>query len=118
MAAAIKEKHAGKKIIVSVDVLQRLSGGSLRLHAYEKLLCDNQSLVVSNVAESSSANPNLTDGPRRRTSSIIATIGVSGVVLIDRVIRNNSRPQDEETTSREMRDAAEKLNEKIEGAVD
>ena len=46
MAAAIKEKHRGKKIIVSVDVLQRLSGGSLRMYAYEKLLTDNHSLLM------------------------------------------------------------------------
>jgi trehalose-6-phosphate synthase len=30
MAEAIRAKHAGKKIIASVDVVQRLSGGALR----------------------------------------------------------------------------------------
>lgn len=39
-AAALRAKHAGKKIIVGVDVCQRLSGGALKLAAFEKLLTD------------------------------------------------------------------------------
>jgi trehalose-6-phosphate synthase len=40
MARAIKAKYHDKKIIVGVDVCQRLSGGSLKLAAFEKLLTD------------------------------------------------------------------------------
>ena len=36
-------RYAGKKIIVGVDVCQRLSGGSLKLAAYEQLLTDYSS---------------------------------------------------------------------------
>ena len=46
MAAAIREKYQGKRIIVSVDDCSRLAGGSLRMYAYEKLLSDNHSLIL------------------------------------------------------------------------
>lgn len=39
-ARKLKEKHNGKKIIVGIDVCQRLSGGALKLAAMDKLLTD------------------------------------------------------------------------------
>ena len=39
-AAEIRERHKGKKIIVGVDVCHRLSGVSLKLAAFDKLLTD------------------------------------------------------------------------------
>ena len=42
IAKELKEKYKGKKIIVSVDNCQRLSGGSLRMTAFEKLLEDQR----------------------------------------------------------------------------
>jgi len=39
-----RRKYAGKKIVVGVDVCQRLSGGILKLAAYEKLLVDNSNI--------------------------------------------------------------------------
>ena len=104
MAETIKKKHGGKRIIVCVDVLQRLSGGHLRMHAYEKLLSDNHNLLVVSREEG------LGEEKAGDTSS--------KVVLIERAIRNNARPQDEENTSIEMRAAVEHINSKVSGAVD
>jgi trehalose-6-phosphate synthase len=42
LAKNLREKYRGKKIIVSVDNCQRLSGGSLRMTAFEKLLEDQR----------------------------------------------------------------------------
>jgi trehalose 6-phosphate synthase/phosphatase len=39
-AAALQSKHEGRTIIAGVDVAQRLSGISLKLEAYERLLTD------------------------------------------------------------------------------
>ena len=39
-AAALQRKHAGRTIIAGIDVAQRLSGISLKLQAYERLLTD------------------------------------------------------------------------------
>ena len=36
-------RHGNKRIIVGVDVCQRLSGGTLKLLAYEKFLVDHAS---------------------------------------------------------------------------
>jgi len=40
-AAALRAKHAGRKIIVGVDNAQYLSGIGLKLNAYERLLADS-----------------------------------------------------------------------------
>eukprot|EP01038_Epipyxis_sp_PR26KG_P011996 gene11996-16059_t len=40
IAAELKEKYKNKKIIVGVDICQRLSGGALKLAAFDKLLSD------------------------------------------------------------------------------
>lgn len=39
-AAALQEKHKGRSIIAGIDVAQRLSGISLKLEAFERLLSD------------------------------------------------------------------------------
>ncbi|KAL7488757.1 hypothetical protein ACHAW6_014361 [Cyclotella cf. meneghiniana] len=39
-AAALQQKHAGRTIIAGIDVAQRLSGISLKLQAFERLLTD------------------------------------------------------------------------------
>ena len=36
----IRAKYHGKKIIAGVDICQRLSGGALKMAAFEKLLVD------------------------------------------------------------------------------
>lgn len=56
-AMEIRKKYAGKKIIVGVDVCQRLSGGSLKLAAYEKLLNDYSSTVGTVVLIQKSIRP-------------------------------------------------------------
>jgi len=48
-AEALRAKHAGKKIIVGLDVCQRLSGGALKLAAFEKLLTDYTNAMGSAV---------------------------------------------------------------------
>jgi hypothetical protein len=40
ITADIKAKHKGKRIIVGIDMCQRLSGLALKLAAFEKLLTD------------------------------------------------------------------------------
>ena len=57
-AMEIRKKYAGKKIIVAVDVCQRLSGGSLKFAAYEKLLNDYSSTVGNVVLIQKSIRPN------------------------------------------------------------
>ena len=48
LAEELKAKYEGKKIVVGVDPCDRLSGGSLKLAAFEKLLTDysNASVVL------------------------------------------------------------------------
>ena len=48
-AAALRAKHAGQKIIVGVDACQRLSGGALKMAAFEKLLTDYTNAMGSAV---------------------------------------------------------------------
>ena len=110
MANEIRQKHAGKKIIVSVDVAQRLSGGSLRYLAFETLLTDNRNLIRVQAEESRPVSKKMVN----RQSMLPAT----KVVLIDRAICNNSRPEDEKTTTTEMREMVNHINEKFDGAVD
>ncbi len=40
MTREIRERHKGRKIVAGIDVCQRLSGGALKLAAFEKLLTD------------------------------------------------------------------------------
>ena len=47
MATALRDKHAGKKIVVSVDPCQRLAGGALRLAAMDQFFSDNNSMKSS-----------------------------------------------------------------------
>ena len=110
MADAIRKKHAGKKIIVSVDVAQRLSGGSLRYLAFEALLTDNQNLVEVQAAESRPISKGLV----QRQSILPGT----KVVLVDRAICNNSRPEDEKATKAEVKESIEHIHEKFDGAID
>jgi trehalose 6-phosphate synthase/phosphatase len=110
MADAIRQKHAGKKIIVSVDVAQRLSGSSLRYLAYETLLTDNQNLIQVSAEESRPPTRTLI----KRNSLAPGT----KVVLIERAICNNARPDDQKATLTEAKDFIRHINEKFDGAVD
>lgn len=57
-AEELKKTYKGRKIIVGVDVCQRLSGGSLKLAAYEKLLTDYPNLLGRVVLVQKSLRPN------------------------------------------------------------
>lgn len=82
-AAALRQKYAGKKIIASVEVCQRLSGGIFKLAGLECFLDD------------------VWEEARRLD-----------VVLVIRCIRTSSRLDDEKRTSEELRATANRLNEK------
>jgi trehalose 6-phosphate synthase/phosphatase len=81
------KKYAGKKIILGIDVCQRLSGIALKMFAMEKLFSDY-------------------------FSNQVGTTNNSGIVLIQRNIRQGSRLQDEETTANDIRKLAGLLNTK------
>jgi trehalose 6-phosphate synthase/phosphatase len=55
--AELKAKYAGKKIIAGIDMCQRLSGGSLKLAAFDKLLCDYSNAMGSVVLVQKSLRP-------------------------------------------------------------
>ena len=80
MAQALRRKYAGRKIVVGVDVCQRLSGVALKLAAFDKLLSDSSYGA---------------DGR---------------VVLLQRCVRGCGRPGDEETTGAELRKMAADIN--------
>jgi trehalose 6-phosphate synthase/phosphatase len=101
MTDAIKAKHAGKKIIASVDVVQRLSGGSLRMNAFEKFLNDNMSLLECPI-----------------TGSADEEHVQSKVVLVQKAIRTSARAEDEELSLSELQKMTDAINSKISGAVD
>lgn len=81
-AQLIKDKYKGRKIILGIDVCQRLSGIALKLAGYEKLLSEY------NTAEK------------------------KGLVLIQRAIRQGSRVEDETVTSSDIRGISADLNRK------
>jgi trehalose 6-phosphate synthase/phosphatase len=81
MADEIRQKHLGKKIIVGVDICQRLSGCALKLTALDQLLSDNHNM--------------------RDT-----------IVLVQVTLRSKVRPGDEETTSSELKEMVEQINQK------
>lgn len=82
IARELKQKHAGKRIIVGVDVCQRLSGVALKLAAFDKLLSDSSY------------------GRR------------GNIVLIQKCLRGGTRPGDEETTSADLRKMVADINGK------
>eukprot|EP00595_Chromulina_sp_UTEXLB2642_P002684 CAMPEP_0196762724 /NCGR_PEP_ID=MMETSP1095-20130614/2653_1 /TAXON_ID=96789 ORGANISM="Chromulina nebulosa, Strain UTEXLB2642" /NCGR_SAMPLE_ID=MMETSP1095 /ASSEMBLY_ACC=CAM_ASM_000446 /LENGTH=1168 /DNA_ID=CAMNT_0042114379 /DNA_START=78 /DNA_END=3584 /DNA_ORIENTATION=- len=71
-----------KRMIVGIDVCQRLSGGVLKLAAYEKLL---------------------TDAPHEKDL----------VTLVQFNVRSNSRLGDESTTSKDMIEMVQRINNKF-----
>lgn len=83
MAVEIQEKYKDMKIILGIDVCQRLSGLALKLLAFDKLAADYVS------------------SPER-----------GGLVLIQRCIRQGSRMEDEETTSADIRKMVTEINAK------
>lgn len=80
-----RQQYAGRRVVLGVDVCQRLSGISLKFAGFDKLLSDY------NHAEKAS------------------------VVLVQRNIRQGSRPEDEETTSNDSKKVVEELNAKYLG---
>lgn len=82
MAKAIKEKFRGRKIVLGIDVCQRLSGLALKMAGFEKLLADYNAIEKG------------------------------GIVLIQRCIKQGSRIADEETTSSDMKKFVADLNSK------
>jgi trehalose 6-phosphate synthase/phosphatase len=82
----LQQKYAGKKIILGIDVCQRLSGIALKMFAMEKLLSDY-----------------LANNPGNN----------NGIVLIQRSIRQGSRKEDEETTANDIRKLVSHLNTKF-----
>ncbi len=88
LCAEYSSKYAGMRVIVGIDVCQRLSGVALKLAGFEKFALDYLS-------------------SERSTST--------GVVLVQRVIRQGSRPEDEETTANDMRKMVAEFNAKFSG---
>lgn len=82
IARELKQKYAGKRIIVGIDVCQRLSGVALKLAAFDKLLSDSSYGRKGNI------------------------------VLIQKCIRSSTRPGDEETTSSDLRKMVADINGK------
>jgi trehalose-6-phosphate synthase len=82
IACELRQKYAGKRIVVGVDVCQRLSGVALKLAAFDKLLSDSNWGRKGNI------------------------------VLIQKCLRGNTRPGDEETTSADLRKMASDINAK------
>lgn len=82
LAEKIKTQYNGRKIILGIDVCQRLSGIALKMAGYEKLLSDYSSTEKSSV------------------------------VLIQRSICQGSRPEDEETTSNDTKKMVQDINSK------
>ncbi len=81
-ARELRQKYHNKRIIVGVDMCQRLSGVALKFAAFDKMLSDSS-------------------WGRR-----------GNVVLIQKCLRNNTRPGDEETTSNDLRKMVADINGK------
>ena len=88
IARDLRLKYANKRIVVGVDVCQRLSGVALKLAAFDKMLSDSS-------------------WGRR-----------GNVVLVQKCIRNNTRPGDEETTANDLRKMVADINGKYAHAGD
>lgn len=88
IARDLRLKYAGKRIVVGVDVCQRLSGVALKLAAFDKMLSDSS-------------------WGRR-----------GNVVLVQKCIRGNTRPGDEETTAADLRKMVADINGKYAHAGD
>ena len=82
IARELKQKYAGKRIVVGVDVCQRLSGVALKLAAFDKMLSDSSWGRKGNI------------------------------VLIQKCLRGGTRPGDEETTSNDVRKMVADINAK------
>jgi len=82
IARELRQRYHNKRIIVGVDVCQRLSGVALKFAAFDKMLSDSS-------------------WGRR-----------GNVVLIQKCLRNNTRPGDEETTSNDLRKMVADINGK------
>ena len=117
IAANLRAKYSGKKIIVGVDVCNRLSGISLKFSAFERLLHDlsgasgpgGRSRRRSEVEDvlNSSAHSQASTGSLRG----VETSSANNLVLLQRAVRNGARPLDEEHTSRELRTKAAAMND-------
>eukprot|EP01039_Chlorochromonas_danica_P010042 gene10042-11113_t len=81
-AEKLRERFRGKKVVLGIDVCQRLSGLALKMAAFEKYLTDS------------------------------GTTERAGVVLVQRAVRQGSRPEDEETTSSDVRKMVTHINAK------
>lgn len=101
-----RARYQGRKVILGIDVCQRLSGLALKLSAFEKLMADytqasgNHSVATSAKSEHSTA------------SSIPGNATESMPVLIQLSIRQGNRLEDEATTSSDMQKVTNELNSK------
>lgn len=85
MAEEVRRRHAGRRIVLGMDVCQRLAGTALKLAAFEKYLADHTNASKEVPVQ---------------------------VVLIQKSIRQGSRLEDEETTSQDLRAMARSINQK------
>lgn len=121
-----KAKYGNKKIVLGIDVCQRLSGLALKMSAFEKLIADYH---VAGTTHSTSNS--IKESPMRQervlwnTNSLDNTPNVNhpptpserhsnsrDVILIQRSIRQGNRCEDEETTSNDMKKLVHDLNAK------
>eukprot|EP01041_Mallomonas_annulata_P003536 gene3536-7030_t len=68
IAEAMREKYKGRKIILGIDVCQRLSGGALKMAAFEKLLADYGDIGRRVVLVQRSLLPGVREGDESTTS--------------------------------------------------
>lgn len=79
---SVKNRHAGKKVIVAIESCQRLTGGDLKVEAFKMFLQD------------------------------LEKEGLSKYVMVFKAIRPANRLADEALTSNELRQMVNQLNEK------
>jgi len=106
IAANLRSKYSGKKIIVGVDVLNRLSGLGLKMGSFERLLKD----MVEGGADGRKKRSASHDLGRSLSASSIKSNCEPQVVLLQKAIRNGARPMDEELTSSEVCAKAAAMN--------
>lgn len=74
IAAKLKDKYQGKKIVLGIDVCQRLSGGALKLAGFEKMLEDYVDQRKAVVLVQRSLRPGARAGDEETTSAELTSM--------------------------------------------
>lgn len=123
-AQELREKYAGRKVVVGVDVCQRLSGVAQKLAAFDKMLSDSayghyftRKRGIAAAAAGAAGGANVAGSSAHSKASNDGKTVAGGVVLVQRCIRGGSRPGDEETTSADLRKMVADINNKYAGST-